>query len=84
MEKNKRYWEHETPYIMNLGKNQLRYFPEAGKIQVYPIVPNSPHGVGRGSTIDLREMALEELELLKTKMLEAIERETDRALGETG
>lgn len=29
-----RYWEHETPLICETTKNSLRWFPEAGRLQV--------------------------------------------------
>lgn len=28
------YWEQEQPTIISTGKNILRYFPKAGKLQV--------------------------------------------------
>jgi len=31
---NKKYWETETPTMIDTGKNILRYFSEAGKLQV--------------------------------------------------
>ena len=30
----KKYWETETPTTVDTGKNILRYFAEAGKLQV--------------------------------------------------
>lgn len=29
-----RYWERETPLICETSKNSLRWFPEAGRLQV--------------------------------------------------
>lgn len=29
-----RYWEHETPLICETTKNTLRWFPQAGRLQV--------------------------------------------------
>ena len=31
---NNRYWERETPLICETSKNSLRWFPEAGRLQV--------------------------------------------------
>lgn len=29
-----RYWEHETPMICETTKNTLRWFPQAGRLQI--------------------------------------------------
>ena len=56
-----KYWETETPETFEFGKNQFRYYKEAGKLQVYPLAPNTTHGVGRGATIDLQAMSPDEV-----------------------
>lgn len=60
-----KYWENEEPEVFELGKNQFRYYAQAGKLQVYPLAPNTPHGVGRGATIDLAGMSLDEVRQFK-------------------
>lgn len=65
IEKGKqKYWEREQPKIVVLGKNVFKVFLENGKIQVYPKVDTAPNGVGRGSTIDLENMSLNDLSML--------------------
>ena len=56
-----KYWENEAPEIFEFGKNQFRYYQEAGKLQVYPIIPGTANGVGRGATIDLQAMSPDEV-----------------------
>ena len=68
-----KYWENEDPSVMELGKNQLRYYEKAGKLQVYPLAPNTPHGVGRGATLDLTSMSVDELDSLKGFITRAID-----------
>lgn len=82
MSNSKRYWENEKPSVFNFGRNQFRHYPKAGKLQVYPKVENSPHGVGRGATIDLREMTVEELEQLKIIVDMAVTLEIAKEKGE--
>jgi hypothetical protein len=52
----KGYWEMETPVVQQFGKTQFRYFKNAGKLQVFPVVETAPNGVGKGATIDLAAM----------------------------
>lgn len=52
----KGYWELETAEVVTFGKTQFRYFKNAGKLQVFPVVETAPNGVGRGATIDLAAM----------------------------
>ena len=59
-----KYWEREEPKVVPLGNNILKLFIQAGKIQVYPKVDTAPNGVGRGSTIDIENMTIKEMENL--------------------
>jgi hypothetical protein len=68
-----KYWETETPEVMQTEKNQLRFYPENGKVQVFPVVASAANGVGRGATIDLASMTADELEELKSRIEHAIQ-----------
>lgn len=67
-----RYWEREQPQVLRTKKNELRFFPEHGKIQVYPRIEGTPHGVGRGVTINLEDEEPEVLMELASKFQETI------------
>lgn len=66
-----KYWETETPKVMVTEKNEVRFFGEAGKVQVYPRI-SSGRGIGRGATIDLESFTEAELEELKVLLNEVI------------
>lgn len=68
----KRYWEKEEPEIHTFGKNVIKIFHKAGKIQIFPRVPTAPNGVGKGSTLDLESMAAEERQNLILVLQKAI------------
>jgi hypothetical protein len=54
-----KYWETEKPIIADTGKNILRYFEDAGKLQVS--MPNwtDPNGASKpGKTITLDVAAI--------------------------
>ena len=56
------YWEQEQPKVVDTGKNILRYFPQAGKLQVCQ--PNWTDGTGQekqGKTVTLDIQALTEM-----------------------
>ena len=57
---SKKYWEEETPKIFRTEKNEVRFFTHAEKIQIYTVCSNTAHGVGKGVTIDVASMTLEE------------------------
>lgn len=72
------YWNSEKPVTFRTEKNEFRVYEEACKIQVFPIVPNAPRGIGRGATIDLEEMDLEELESFQDTFNSVIESMKER------
>lgn len=54
-----RYWDSEEPVVADTGKNILRYFPQAGRLQVS--LPNWTNDSGqqrhgRTITIDLNAL----------------------------
>lgn len=64
---NVKYWEVETPIEIKGEKSVARVYVENGKVQVFPVVANSKHGIGRGATLDLQSMTVDQLkELLAT------------------
>ena len=67
-----KYWETETPVIMSTSTNEIRVYPENGKIQVYPKVDNAPRGIGRGATIDLAGMTRKQVDELEKQVVAAI------------
>jgi len=77
---SKRYWEVETPVVFRSEKNEIRIFNEHGKIQVYPRVEGAAHGVGRGATIDLESMSIEELRELRDLINKAIDAQFDTGI----
>lgn len=60
-----RYYELEKPIVIKSEKNVVRIYVEHGKVQVFPRVESSKHGIGRGATIDLQAMTLEEINELR-------------------
>lgn len=58
----KGYWELEAPAVTRLGNNEFRYYKNARKLQVFPVVLNSAYGIGKGATIDLAAMSEKELD----------------------
>lgn len=70
-----KYWENEKPTVLSTEKNEVRFFNEAGKVQVYPKVPNTARGIGKGATIDLASMTVEELKELDALIQAAIQQQ---------
>lgn len=66
-----KYWEAESPVIRKSEKNVVKVFREQGKVQVFPRVEGSRHGIGRGATLDLEKFAPDELHELKFLIVEA-------------
>jgi hypothetical protein len=56
-----KYWEKETPVIKDFGGTQLRLYRNAKKLQIFPLLPNTKYGVGKGVTVDFEEMTPEEV-----------------------
>jgi hypothetical protein len=67
-----KYWEKEVPVEIKGEKSVAKIYVEHGKIQVFPVVPNSKHGIGRGATLDLETMDIEALQELQTQIGNAI------------
>ncbi|HHY33342.1 MAG TPA: hypothetical protein GX515_10110 [Firmicutes bacterium] len=62
-----RYWENEKPIVAASGKNVLRWFPKAGRLQVS--LPDWEDGEGRtrpGKTVTLDVEAMRESEDAET------------------
>lgn len=68
-----KYYELETPIIIESEKNVVRIFKEYGKFQVFPRVSKTKHGVGKGATLDLALLDEETLKQLKSSLNQAIE-----------
>lgn len=69
---NVKYWEVETPKVIEGEKSVAKIYTENGKIQVFPKVPNTKHGIGRGATLDLETMDVDALMELKKQIEVAI------------
>ena len=67
-----KYWEIETPVEIRGEKSMARIYVESGKIQVFPVVPNTKHGIGRGATLDLETMTVAQLVELKETIEKSI------------
>lgn len=78
MGKSAKYWETETAKVLKTEKNEIRVFQENGKIQVYPLVPSAPNGVGKGSTIDIQSMSPAELYELEALLMNTIRMHSER------
>lgn len=72
-----KYWEEETAKVFQSTKNELRIFENAEKIQCY-VRANTAHGVGKGTTLDLASMSVEELVGLKEVLVSAIDSSIER------
>lgn len=58
--KGKRYWERETPREADAGKVRLRYYPEAGRLQVVQLWTdeNGELKPGKCVTLNVESLAL--------------------------
>lgn len=63
-----KYYELEEPIVIKSIKNVVKIYSKYGKVQVFPRVDKSKHGIGRGATIDLEAMNLEDLEYLRNSI----------------
>jgi len=70
--KQVKYWELEKPLIQSNQHNDIRFYQKHGQVQVYPVVPSAPRGIGRGATIDLNGMTDNELDAFEANILKAI------------
>jgi len=73
MAKGKKYWEVETPVEISTEKNVVKVYSENGKVQVFPKVSNTKYGIGKGATVDLEIMTLEELAEFRELVNKAID-----------
>ena len=69
---NVKYWEVEKPVEIKGEKSMARIYVENGKVQVFPVVPNTKHGIGKGATLDLQSMTTEQLYELQFTINNAI------------
>lgn len=70
---NVKYWEVETPIEIKGEKSVAKVYVENGKVQVFPVVPTAKYGIGRGATLDLETMSVEQLQELQATINKAIE-----------
>jgi hypothetical protein len=69
-----KYWEYETPTVIRTEKNELRIFAQHGKVQVYPIVEGTAHGIGKGATINFDTFTKDELAQFRSKLVNLVNR----------
>lgn len=69
-----KYWEHETPVVINSEKNEVRIYAQHGKIQVYPTISKG-RGIGKGATINMDTFTTEELHLFASKLKQFVNAE---------
>ena len=67
-----KYWEVEAPVEIKGEKSVAKIYVESGKVQVFPVVPNTKHGIGRGATLDLQTMTVDQLYELQATIDKAI------------
>lgn len=70
---SEKYWEVEKPVEIKGEKSMARIYVENGKVQVFPVVPNTKHGIGRGATLDLQTMTVEQLHQLQAVIKQTIQ-----------
>jgi hypothetical protein len=73
-----KYWEAENPIIKESSKNVVKIYRNQGKVQVFPKVEKSRHGIGRGATMDLEVFHISDLLDLKTLISEAIDNQINK------
>ena len=61
-----KYWETETPAVVDTGKNILRYFEQAGKVQIS--MPNWKNADGENKpgktvTVDIAALVNDDVEI---------------------
>lgn len=47
------YWNDEEPQVKRVAGMELRYYPQAGKLQIYQQKEGSTHGVSKGIVVEL-------------------------------
>jgi hypothetical protein len=69
---NVKYWEVETPVVIEGEKSVAKIYTENGKVQVFPKVAGTRHGIGRGATLCLETMDIVTLKRLHAEITKAI------------
>jgi hypothetical protein len=73
-----KYWDIENPIIKESSKNVVKVYRNQGKVQVFPKVENSRHGIGKGATMDLEDFYISDLLDLKILINEAIDNQINK------
>ena len=73
-----KYYELEKPIVIKSIKNVVRIYMDHGKVQVFPRVDKSKHGIGRGATIDLEIMDLKDLINLREMFNKTVDSQIER------
>ena len=73
-----KYYELEEPIVIKSIKNVIKIYMDHGKVQVFPRVDKSKYGIGRGATIDLENMELEDLFLLRDMLNKTFDSQIER------
>jgi hypothetical protein len=68
-----KYWEKESPSVVEVGRNVLKIFFKSRKIQVFKRIDGTANGLSKGVTLDLDQMNRAELEGMKVAVTSAIE-----------
>lgn len=71
---SKKYWETEEPTVIQTEKTIIKFYFENEKVQIFPVIPKTAYGVGKGVTIDLSTMETAELQELHEAFNKAITR----------
>ena len=73
-----KYYEVETPIIRKSEKNVIKLFPMHGKIQVFPRVDGTKHGIGRGATLDFQLFQPNELKEIRDLINDLLDKQLER------
>lgn len=73
-----KYWELENPEVKILGRNEVRFFKKAGKVQVFRRKEGLKHGVTKGATLELDSMSDNELRILLEVLMVAVDAELSK------
>ena len=70
-----KYWETETPIEVASEKSVVKFYPENGKVQFFPVVKSAARGIGKGVTLDLTAMTELELKTLAVNIKQAVDKQ---------
>lgn len=56
-----KYWENEDPKVVRVAGMELRYFAQAGKLQIYQTKEGAAHGVTKGVVVNLADQGISDL-----------------------